>query len=202
MALAFQSFTVFVRFNFRKLFWCTERHECAPEPMLLLWSISICFIVRALFSSLFLISVLLPLSFFFAERMKSSLCLVSYFGWPVHSKAGMISTPISSSVSWVEQHWQRQTNKRTNDETIGTMKEERAIVREREIFVFFFLHLNRKAAENAALMMLMMMWCVARRNGKKAKQLSSRSGNSKIRKENKKMWRSRDKQFEWMENRK
>lgn len=53
-----------VRFNFRKLFWCTERHECAPEPMLLLWSISICFIVRALFSSLFLISVLLPLSFF------------------------------------------------------------------------------------------------------------------------------------------
>lgn len=140
--------------------------------------------------------------FFFAERMKSSLCLVSYFGWPVHSKAGMISTPISSSVSWVEQHWQRQTNKRTNDETIGTMKEERAIVREREIFVFFFLHLNRKAAENAALMMLMMMWCVARRNGKKAKQLSSRSGNSKIRKENKKMWRSRDKQFEWMENRK
>lgn len=76
--------------------------------------------------------------FFFAERMKSSLCLVSYFGWPVHSKAGMISTPISSSVSWVEQHWQRQTNKRTNDETIGTMKEERAIVRERDFCIFFF----------------------------------------------------------------
>ena len=32
----------FVRFNFRKLFSCTERHEFALESMLLLLSISIC----------------------------------------------------------------------------------------------------------------------------------------------------------------
>lgn len=51
------SFFFFVRFNFRKLFLCTERHECALDPMLLLLSISICFIVRSRFFSLLICCV-------------------------------------------------------------------------------------------------------------------------------------------------